>query len=215
MQDETVWLSLKQMADLFGRDKSVISSHLKNIFQNEELEEVETVAKFATVQLEGQKSVERMIEYYNLDGILSVGYRVNSKRGAQFCRWASDILKERIIKGYSIDKEKITASRIREVRQALDLLSTTLVSYSLTNEIAVDVINIIRSYAKTWDLLVRYDESRLTNPTGLHKGDRPVIAYDIAKEAINGLKRELQARNDASELFGIERDAGLMSILEI
>ncbi|MDO4794591.1 MAG: virulence protein RhuM/Fic/DOC family protein [Brachymonas sp.] len=104
---ETVWLSLQQMADLFGRDKSVISRHLKNIFAEGELERDSVVAKNATVQMEGKRQVSREIEYYNLDAILSVGYRVNSKAGTQFRIWATARLKDYLLKGYALNHQRL------------------------------------------------------------------------------------------------------------
>ena len=107
MQNETVWLSLDQMANLFQRDKSTISRHIKNIFDEGELVREATVAKFATVQNEGDRQVERAIEYYNLDVIISVGYRVKSQRGVQFRIWATNILKEYIKKGFAMDDDRL------------------------------------------------------------------------------------------------------------
>ena len=107
MKDETVWLSLEQMAELFQRDKSTISRHIKNVFEDGELVRESTVAKFATVQTEGNRSVSRDIEYYNLDVIISVGYRVKSLRGTQFRIWASSILKEYMKKGFALDDERL------------------------------------------------------------------------------------------------------------
>ena len=107
MQNETVWLSLDQMADLFQRDKSTISRHIKNIFDEGELDRNSTVAKFATVQNEGNRQVERAIDYYNLDVIISVGYRVKSQRGVQFRIWATNILKEYIKKGFAMDDDRL------------------------------------------------------------------------------------------------------------
>jgi len=107
MQDETVWLSIDQMAELFGRDKSTISRHIKNVFEEGELSQDSTVANFATVQLEGNREVERDISYYNLDMIISVGYRVNSLRGTQFRQWATQRLKEYIIKGFTMDDDRL------------------------------------------------------------------------------------------------------------
>ena len=107
MQSETVWLSLDQMADLFQRDKSTISRHIKNIFDEGELDRNSTVAKFATVQNEGNRQVERAIDYYNLDVIISVGYRVKSQRGVQFRIWATNILKEYIKKGFAMDDDRL------------------------------------------------------------------------------------------------------------
>jgi hypothetical protein len=145
MEGETVWLSLDQMADLFQRDKSTVSRHIKNIFEEGELEAAATVAKFATVQVEGNRQVERLIEYYNLDVIISVGYRVKSLRGTQFRIWASQILKEYLVKGFAMNDALLKASggggywhelldRIRDIRssekvfyrQVLDLYATSV-----------------------------------------------------------------------------------------
>lgn len=104
---ETVWLSLEQMAELFQRDKSTISRHIKNVFSEGELIRSETVANFATVQAEGGRQVERQIEFYNLDVIISVGYRVKSLRGTQFRIWASSILKEYMKKGFAMDDVRL------------------------------------------------------------------------------------------------------------
>lgn len=107
MHDETVWLSLDQMAELFQRDKSTISRHIKNVFEDGELQREATVAKIATVQSEGSRQVERSIDYYNLDVIISVGYRVKSQRGVQFRIWATKILKEYLLKGFAMDDERL------------------------------------------------------------------------------------------------------------
>ena len=145
LQDETVWLSIDQMAELFGRDKSTISRHIKSIFEEGELFQDSTVANFATVQIEGNRSVERDITYYNLDMIISVGYRVNSLRGTQFRQWATQRLKEYIIKGFTMDDDRLKElgggdywhellDRIRDIRssekvmyrQVLDLYATSV-----------------------------------------------------------------------------------------
>ena len=126
IEDETVWLTLNQMSDLFERDKSVISRHIKNIFFEKELEYTSTVAKNATVQTEGGKEVLRQIEYYNLDVIISVGYRVKSKRGTQFRIWANSILKEYLMKGYVLNHRIDRLERkIVEHDQKFDLLIKT------------------------------------------------------------------------------------------
>jgi hypothetical protein len=145
VENETVWLSLDQMADLFQRDKSTVSRHIKNIFEEGELNELATVAKFATVQTEGNRQVERLIEYHNLDVIISVGYRVKSPRGTQFRIWATQTLKEYLIKGFAINDDllkkaggggywKELLERIRDIRssekvfyrQVLDLYATSV-----------------------------------------------------------------------------------------
>lgn len=128
-ENDTVWLSLEQMAELFQRDKSTVSRHIKNIFAERELKQEATVAKFATVQMEGNRQVTRDIEYYNLDVIISVGYRVKSLRGTQFRIWASSILKEHMKKGFALDDERLKRlgggndfdellARIRDIRSS-------------------------------------------------------------------------------------------------
>ncbi len=163
MQDETVWLSLDQMAELFQRDKSTISRHVKNIYVEGELVREATVANFATVQIEGDRQVERNIEYYNLDVIISVGYRVKSLRGTQFRIWATSILKEYIIKGFTMDDERLKGNsggnywkelldRIRDIRssekvlyrQVLDLYSTS-VDYDPKSEESVHFFKIVQN----------------------------------------------------------------------
>lgn len=111
---ETVWLTLNQMADLFGRDKSVISRHLGNIFQSKELSRKAAVAKNATVQWEGDRQVTRQVEYFNLDVILSVGYRVNSKRGTRFRIWATRTLKDHLIRGYTLNERRLLVKGLVE-----------------------------------------------------------------------------------------------------
>lgn len=163
MQDETVWLSLDQMSELFQRDKSTISRHIKNVYAEGELKKESTVANFATVQKEGQRSVERQIEHYNLDVIISVGYRVKSVRGTQFRIWASSVLKEYIKKGFAMDDERLKGNgggnywkelldRIRDIRssekvlyrQVLDLYATS-VDYNPRSEESVQFFKIVQN----------------------------------------------------------------------
>ncbi len=213
LSNETVWLSLNQLAEVFDRDKSVISRHLSNIFKEEELEQESTVANFATVQREGVKAVTRQIEYYNLDAIISVGYRVNSKRGVEFRRWASGVLKEYLIKGYSINQKKIMQKELDGLKQTVLLLSNTLVNQSLVNDMGAQVLSLIKSYTKTWDILIKYDENRLVIPEFKASKELKALGYFDAKQAIISLKQELLLKNEASELFGRERDHALEGII--
>ena len=163
LQNETVWLSLDQMAELFQRDKSTISRHIKNIFIEGELVRESTVANFATVQNEGERQVERNIEYYNLDVIISVGYRVKSFRGTQFRIWANSVLKEYFIKGFAMDDERLKGNsggdywkelldRIRDIRssekvlyrQVLDLYATS-VDYDPKSETSIQFFKIVQN----------------------------------------------------------------------
>ncbi len=205
--NESVWLSLNQMANIFERDKSVISRHLKNIFQTEELDRHSTVAKFAIVQQEGEREIKRGVEYYNLDAILSVGYRVNSKRGIQFRQWASKILKDYLIQGYSVNKDKVIQDRLYQLRQTVELLSATLINQNLINDVGIELVSLIKTYTKTWDMLIRYDEGNLNIPTSLREATDGLLDYREAINAIAVLRNEL--KQEIGNLFGLERDDAL------
>ena len=158
LEHETVWLSLNQMAELFGRDKSVISRHLRNVFRSGELEREATVAKNATVQREGGREVTREIEHFNLDAILSVGYRVNSKRGTQFRVWATRILRDHLLRGYTLNER-----RLGEIEQAVGLLARTLTTHALVTDEGRAVLDVVQRYTQSWRLLLEYDEERLAD----------------------------------------------------
>lgn len=213
LRDEMVWLNLTQLSELFVRDKSVISRHIKNILKEQELSEVSTVAKFATVQAEGDKSVTRQLEYYNLDMIISVGYRVNSRKAVEFRKWASNILKDYLIKGYSVNYNKIMRKELEELKQTVLLLSNTLLNQNLVNETGSELLNLIRTYTKTWDILLKYDENRLELPKSGKSGISRELKYKEAKLAIINLKTELLQKSEASNLFGQERGKALDGII--
>lgn len=213
LRDEMVWLNLTQLSELFVRDKSVISRHIKNILKEQELSEVSTVAKFATVQAEGDKSVTRQLEYYNLDMIISVGYRVNSRKAVEFRKWASNILKDYLIKGYSVNYKKIMRKELEELKQTVLLLSNTLLNQNLVNETGSELLNLIRAYTKTWDILLKYDENRLELPKSGKSGISRELKYKEAKLAIINLKTELLQKSEASNLFGQERGKSLDGII--
>lgn len=212
LADETVWLSLNQMSQLFGRDVSVISRHLTKIFKNKELDANQTVAKFATVQKEGKKEVKREIDFYNLDAVISVGYRVNSKEGSNFRQWATNVLKEHVIRGYTLREKRLAERGINELQQSIELLQKTLTQNGLVNDIGVETIQLIMSYSKTWHLLLAYDEDELKLP---EKGKLPLTAldYKTASDAIAIFKSDLGDKKEATALFGNEREHGLESIL--
>jgi len=206
---ETVWLSLNQIAELFGRDKSVISRHLRNVFRSEELDRGAVVAKNATTAADGKTY---QVEYFNLDAILSVGYRVNSKRGTQFRIWATRTLREHLVRGYTLNEKRLAERGLKEARDTLDLLARTLKQQSLVDETGAAVLDLIKGYADTWRLLLEYDEDRLAAPPG----SRPavgVLDYATADAAIAEFRQELMARKEASELFGNPRGDALEGIL--
>lgn len=207
---DTVWLSLQQMADVFGRDKSVISRHLKNIYAEGELSPEATVAKNATVQTEGRRKVQREIEYYNLDAILSVGYRVNSKVGTQFRIWATTRLKEYLLQGYTLNHKRLQHN-VTELEQALALIRKTAASPALTLESGRGLVDIVSRYAQTFAWLQQYDEGLLNEPAGEAGGELPDLA--TARAALQDFKAQLMARGEASELFARERGDDLAALL--
>jgi len=209
LTDETVWLSLNQMVSLFGRDKSVLSRHLGNVFKNKELDKKSVVAKNATTAADGKIY---QVDYYNLDVIISLGYRVNSKEGIRFRQWSTQVLRDHLIKGYTTHEKRLAVCGIKELQQSIELLQKTLTRNDLVNDIGVETIQLVMSYAKTWHLLLAYDEDKLKLP---EKGKPSLSAlnYETAKQAISALKIDLAARKEASTLFGNEREHGLEGIL--
>lgn len=212
LKDGTVWLTLNQIADLFGRDKSVISRHLRNIFREGEVPRETTVAKKATVQNEGGHNVTRLIEWYNLDPILSVGYRVNSKRGTQFRIWATRVLKDHLVRGYSLNQRRLAEQGSDEIKRVLELLALTLEQHNLVSDEGRAVLEIVTRYARTWQLLLQYDEDRLPLPASCIGGN---VGLEIkgVRAAITTLKQELSGRGEATDLFGNERSHGLVGII--
>ncbi|MBI5590866.1 MAG: virulence protein RhuM/Fic/DOC family protein [Deltaproteobacteria bacterium] len=210
LQGETVWLSLTQMAVLFERDKSVISRHLNNVFREGELDREAVIAKNATTASDGKTY---QVDYFNLDAIISVGYRVNSKRGTQFRIWASTVLKDYLIKGYALNQRRLAENGVAELRGVLDLLAATLEQHQLADETGLEVVQLVRRYGLSWQLLLQYDEDRLSVPIG-RKGHASV-EFDLAfvRRSIVCLRDDLAARGEATDLFGRERDKGLAGII--
>ena len=160
---ETVWLSLQQLAEVFERDKSVISRHLRNIYKEGELGKEATVAKNATVQQEGNRRVRRDIELYNLDAIISVGYRVNSSRATRFRQWATRTLREHLTQGWTLNRQRFEENA-RELEAALTLVRKAAQSPALDTDSGRGLVDIVSRYAQTFLLLQRYDEGLLADP---------------------------------------------------
>ena len=187
-ENETVWLNRQQIATLFDRDVKTIGKHINNAVE-EELNGLPTVANFATVQNEGTRSVERNIEYYNLDVIISVGYRVKSKRGIEFRKWANSVLKQYILKGYAANEH-----RLEELRQTLQIIRRTENQLN-TNQI----LSVIEQYTYALDLLDDYDHLTIKKPEGTTATYR--LTYEEARKVIDSMKF-----GDTSSLFGNEKD---------
>lgn len=204
LENDTVWLSQKQIEHLFDRDQSVISRHIKNIFK-EELEEKSNM-HFLHIA-----NSDKPVAFYNLDVIIGVGYRVKSKRGIEFRRWANSILKDYLLKGYAINKNIIDTTH-QEYQNLIELLGKTLVNNQLINSQGCNVLELINNYATTWSTLLQYDENRLQLPNKLNKSTN-VLSYDYAITTISELKTNLMNINEATALFGNERCDNLQSIL--
>ena len=199
LKDETVWLNLEQMTELFKRDKSVISRHIKNIFSEEELERNSVVAKFATTATDGKIY---QVDYYNLDVIISVGYRVKSKEGTRFRQWANKILKDYMLKGYAVNQKRL--EYLEKTIKLIDIANR--IDERIENNDAKEILKVIGEYSKALDLLDDYDHKTLKKIDG--KINERKIEYSECIEIINKLRF-----NEESTLFAVERDKGLESII--
>ena len=211
MEKNTLWLTLLQMAALFDRDKSVISRHLKNIFDTGELPREATVAKTATVQTEGGRHVSREIEYFNLDAVISVGYRVNSIKGTQFRIWATQRLREYLVQGYTLNQQKLEAQeeKLAELKQAIALSSRLIHKKNLSIAESQGILAILEQYSLALSVLDDYDHQRL-QVVGTRMTAHPKIGYD---EAMGQIRLWRQQEN-LGGLFGNEKDASFKSSLE-
>ena len=205
MKDETVWLSLEQMAKLFDRDRTVIKRHINNIFKEKELNEKEVCAKFAHTTIHGaitNKTQTREIDYYNLDMIISVGYRVKSKNGIIFRKWANKILKDYLLQGYALNKKRL--EYLEKTIKLIDIANR--IDEGLENKDAKEILKVIVNYSKALDLLDDYDHRTLVKPKGNDSKKR--IKYDDCLDIISKLKF-----NEKSDIFAIEKDRGLEAII--
>jgi prophage maintenance system killer protein len=205
LEKETVWLNLNQMVDLFDRDKSVISRHIRNIFKEKELKKISVVAKKATTASDGKVY---QVDFYNLDVIISVGYRIKSQRGTQFRIWANKILKEYLIKGYSINKRRLEqkTEQLKELQDSVKILGNILNYKILSNNESTGLLKIISDYAYALDILDQYDYQRLQiqNTSGKE-------TYQLTyEEAINQIQIAKKVHGN-SNLFGHEKDNSFQS----
>ena len=193
IKDETVWLTQDQMAKLFCKSKSTINEHIKNIYKSSELLEEETMSKFGNSEFS-----DKPTNYYNLDMIISVGYRVNSKQGVQFRKWANKVLKEYLIRGYSINK-----SRLEYLEKTVKLID---IASRVDNDDNKDILRVINNYSKSLGLLDDYDHRKVVKIKGIISDE--IITYDECMYIIDSLKT-----NFDSDIFALERSFGLKSII--
>lgn len=203
LEQETVWLNLNQIALLFGRDKSVISRHLRNLFISNELERYSVVAYFATTAADGKTY---QVEYFNLDAILSVGYRVNSKQGTEFRIWATSVLREHILRGYSLNEKRLleTVARLSELQAAVDVMGRIIAGKELSGTESDGLLRVIADYSLALRLLDQYDHQQL-RLQGTTEIGKFVLTCEAARNAI------AQMAETMGGLFGREKDKGLES----
>ena len=205
MKDETVWLSLDQMAKLFGRDRTVITRHINNVFKDNELDKHEVCAKFAHTTQHGalsDKTQTRELDYYNLDMIISIGYRVKSKNGIIFRKWATKVLKDYMIKGYAVNQKRL--EYLEKTIKLIDIAGR--IDTELKGSEAQEIIKVINNYSNALNLLDDYDHKRITKPSGTINNNK--IVYEDCMDIVSKLKF-----NSDSNLFALERDKGLKAII--
>ena len=212
LEQETVWLTQRQMAEVFDSTIENVWMHLDNIFASGELETEATIKDFLIVRTEGKRKVRRRLKHYNLDAIISVGYRVNTKRGVRFRQWATQTLQGYLVRGFTLNEHRLAERGIQEAKETFDLMARTLRNQALVNDTGQAVLDLITGYTDTWRLLLEYDEDRL--PAASEKGPASgVLDHELAIGAITEFRRDLITRNQASSLFGNPRGDALAAIL--
>jgi prophage maintenance system killer protein len=202
MKDETVWLSQQQMAELFDSSRTNIIEHINNIYSDGELDKISTCQDFRQVRKEGKRDVVRSIPFYNLDMIISVGYRVNSKRGIIFRKWANKVLKDYLLKGYAVNQKRL--EYLEKTIKLIDIAGR--MDTELKTAEAKEIIKVINNYSNALNLLDDYDHKRIIKPSGTK--DNKKITYEDCMNVIGKLKF-----NSDSNLFALERDEGLKEVI--
>ncbi|WP_314914484.1 RhuM family protein [Acinetobacter harbinensis] len=210
LENQSLWLSQVQMAELFEKDSDTIGLHLRNIYQSGELIELSTTEQSSVVRQEGQRQVRRKIKFYNLDAIISVGYRVNSRKGTQFRIWATQVLKEHLVNGYTLNQQRFEHNAA-ELEQAIALIKKTATSPERDMQSATGLVEIISRYTQTFLWLQRYDEGLLQEPTGQIGG--VILETSQAMAALSQLKADLMQKQEATALFALPRGDGLSALL--
>jgi prophage maintenance system killer protein len=210
LAQETVWLTQRQLAELLDTTPENILMHLRNIYRDEELDAEATTKDFLAVRTEGKRQVQRQLKHFNLDAIISVAYRVNSRRGVQFRQWATRLLKEHLTRGYTLNRERFE-SNARELEAALELVRKAARSPELAADSGRGLVEIVSRYTQTFLWLQRYDEGLLAEPAGSQGGI--LSSLEQARVSLAELKNQLLTRNEATDLFARERGDALAALL--
>jgi death-on-curing family protein len=213
LHDDTVWLTQKQIADLFNKDIRTINEHIQNIFSEAELSQKSTIRKFRIVRQEGQRQVTRDIEHYNLDAIISVGYRVKSKEGTRFRIWANKILKDYFMQGYALDQKRLKQHlhQLQELQKTIGLFQSAE-SKALNQSEASGLLNVLINYTHSFILLNQYDTGNFSED-GLNTNITVEITFHDAMQAIEELKERLIVQDEATGLFGHPKDDSFAGLL--
>jgi prophage maintenance system killer protein len=207
--EETIWLTQDQIAKLFGIDRSVITKHLRNIFDSQELEKHSVCAKIAHTASDGKKY---QTQFYNLDAIISVGYRVNSKKATHFRVWATGVLRDHILKGYTINDQVLVnqAENFKKLQETISFLQNKIKKDQLAGQ-EQEILNLLSDYSRTLSILEKYDKNQLTKVKG--KKEKFGFDYSYCRNIIKNIKQELMEKEQASEFFGQESGHGLESVI--
>jgi prophage maintenance system killer protein len=207
LDNETVWLTIEQMSLLFEKSRATINEHILNVFKEKELEKEEVMRKIGISDFSTKPT-----NLYNLDVIISVGYRVSSKRGTQFRIWATNVLRDHLVKGYTVNKKALarTTAHITELHKAIALI-TSVRDKKLSSDEAQGLLTIIKQYADTWTTLEAYDSGKLEKRTSSKKSVS--LTFEEVRAKLDELKKELVRKGEASDLFAAEQDHGLEQLL--
>ncbi len=210
---ETIWATQIQIAKAFNVDTRTINEHIQNIIKNKELSAILTIRKFRIVKKEGKREIKRDIKHYNLDMILSVGYRVNSKKATFFRQWATKVLKQHIIQGYSLNENRLleVKNKFTELQSAVAFLQRQSKKELLHGQES-EILNLLSDYSKTLSLLEQYDKGKLANTKS--EKNKFVLKYEDCLKIITSLKKELINKKQAGSLFGQEKDKSFIGIIK-
>ncbi len=204
LEDQTVWLTQAQMAILFDKDVRTISEHILNVYSERELQKKSTIRNFRIVRIEGARKIEREIDHYNLDVVLSVGYRVNSKRGTQFRIWATTVLRDHLVKGFTVNNR-----RLKELHQAVQLITEYAERRDLSGDEAKALLHVVKDYTYALNLLDDYDHQKVVIADTTERKVK-AVTYDESLRTISHLRKQF----GASGLFGREKDESLRGSLD-
>ncbi len=207
LQQQSVWLRQEQLSELFGRERSVITKHIRNVFAEGELDRESVCAKFAHTADDGKTY---QVDYYNLDVIISVGYRVKSQQGTRFRQWATRVLREHLTQGFTLNRQRFEQNAA-ELEAALTLVKKAAQGDALTTDQGRGLVDVVARYTQTFLWLQRYDEGLLSAPAGSPGGDLPTL--DNARKGIARLKAELMSKGEATDFFGRERGEAFEALL--